>query len=51
MKVFATPHVVVMANFWPEQAKMSADRWDIRFLTEQDNMPPTLDEVMDVYLE
>jgi len=29
MKIFAKPHVVVFANFEPDQTKLSADRWDI----------------------
>lgn len=30
MRVFDQPHVVVFSNFWPDQEKMSSDRWDIR---------------------
>ncbi|KAI0238252.1 Para-Rep C1, partial [Lamellibrachia satsuma] len=36
MKVFKTPHVVIMANFAPDESKMSADRWDIRYLNDDD---------------
>ena len=50
MKVYKTPHVVIMANFAPDESKMSADRWDIRRLGRKDNMAPTIDEVMDIYL-
>lgn len=31
MKVYNSPHVIVMANFEPDITKLSADRWDIRF--------------------
>ena len=50
MKVFTTPHVVIMANFAPDETKMSADRWDIRYLNDDDQKMPNLDDVMDVYL-
>jgi len=30
MKLFNPPHVIVMANFMPDESKLSADRWDIR---------------------
>ena len=50
MKVFTTPHVVIMANFAPDESKMSADRWDIRYLTAEDQKMPNLDDVMDIYL-
>lgn len=40
-----------MANFVPDQSKMSADRWDIRYLNAAENMPPQLDDVMDIYFE
>lgn len=51
MKVFMPPHVVIMANFAPDEAKMSSDRWDIRYIKDVDNEMPSLDEVMDVYLD
>ena len=51
MKVFCTPHVIIMANFPPDETKMSADRWDIRYLHDDDNKMPNLDDVMDVYLD
>lgn len=35
-KTFATPHVVVMANFKPDYNKLSLDRWDVRILTKED---------------
>lgn len=50
MKVYKTPHVIIMANFAPDESKMSADRWDIRYIQESDNKMPNLDDVMDVYL-
>lgn len=31
-KVFASPHVLIFANFPPDQSALSADRWDIRDL-------------------
>ena len=30
MGLYAIPHVVIFANFEPDQSKLSADRWDIR---------------------
>ncbi len=45
-KYFKPPHLVVMANWWPEYDKMSMDRWMIyeihngeRYLVDQENYP------------
>jgi hypothetical protein len=35
MVIMNTPHIIVMANFAPDESKLSADRWDIRDLNEQ----------------
>ena len=34
-KTFPIPHVVVFANWPPEDEKMSADRWEIRYISEK----------------
>lgn len=31
-RIYAPPHLVVMANFVPELSALSLDRWDIRYL-------------------
>lgn len=36
MKVFNTPHLVVLANFLPDKHKLSADRWSIRVYNAED---------------
>lgn len=41
-KVFRPAHVAVLANFAPDEAKLSADRWDIRYIGE-DTVPPPAD--------
>jgi len=38
-KLFAPPHVIIFANFLPDLAKLSLDRWDVRTLL---NNPPRL---------
>ena len=50
-KVHTPPHVVIMANFDPNKSKMSADRWDVRYITPTDNQPLNIDEVCDIYLQ
>ena len=50
-KVHTPPHVVIMANFELNKSKMSADRWDVRYITPTDNQPPNIDEVCDIYLQ
>lgn len=35
VRYFDVPHVVVFANFRPDQSKLSQDRWDIRILSEE----------------
>lgn len=37
MVLFNTPHVVVFANFAPDESKLSRDRWEIRNITEGEN--------------
>lgn len=40
-KMFEPPHVIVMANFRPNYAKMSLDRWDVRIPNEGLTDPST----------
>lgn len=35
-KVYASPFVVIFANWMPDKSKMSLDRWDIRTLNKDD---------------
>lgn len=35
-----TPHVIVMANFGPEEETLTKDRWDIRWLSEPVTVQP-----------
>lgn len=46
-KVYATPHVVCLANFYPNKSMLSADRWDIRELTEEDTLTYDYDQLDD----
>ena len=36
MKIFDSPHVVVMANWAPDTSKLNDDRWDIRNINRND---------------
>lgn len=38
-KVHAIPHVVCFSNFMPDRTQLSADRWDIRVLTDESVQP------------
>lgn len=38
MKVCAPPHVVILANFEPNRAAVSLDRWDVRYIGKSDNV-------------
>lgn len=38
-RIFPSPHIVVFANFHPDETQLTADRWDIRNLR---NNPPRL---------
>jgi hypothetical protein len=35
--VYSIPHLIVFANFEPDKSKLSADRWDIRTISVEDN--------------
>ncbi|KAK7505378.1 hypothetical protein BaRGS_00003540 [Batillaria attramentaria] len=35
MKIFPPPHVVIFANFPPNLRKLSQDRWDIKFNSDE----------------
>jgi len=35
-KLFKVPHIIVMANFKPDQSKLSKDRWELRDITDYD---------------
>lgn len=35
-KMFPIPHIIVFANWAPNEEKMSKDRWDITYITAQD---------------
>lgn len=39
--VFNSPHVVVIANFYPDESKLSKDRWDI-ITVDNDNVEKTM---------
>lgn len=36
MKVYPSPHVIVFANWPPDESKLSADRWEVKYLTPED---------------
>lgn len=40
IKIFNSPHVIVFANFAPNNAALSKDRWDIRKITKKTNKIP-----------
>ncbi len=53
--VYPIPHLVVFANFEPDKSKLSADRWDIRYLGPEDCVippdPPEIDNSDTVILD
>lgn len=34
MRLFNSPHIIIFSNYVPEEAKLSADRWDIKQIVE-----------------
>lgn len=43
LKVNPTPHIICFSNFDPEQGKLSQDRWDLTYLSEEDKSYPSPD--------
>lgn len=41
-RLFPKPHIVIFSNWYPDLAKLSLDRWDIRHLTPRLNEEPIL---------
>ena len=51
VKVYASPHVVVFANWLPDYSKLSMDRWDVWDLDE--SVPPECKQTLtlrDIFL-
>lgn len=45
MVVYDEPHVIIFANFAPDQSKLSKDRWVIRDITIENEIEDDLDEL------
>lgn len=47
-RIFAIPHIIVMANFKPDETKLSKDRWDIVEVNKEEQHTVDIVEITEV---